>query len=396
MNKNHRERLLLDRYRATRARTLKLAQNLSDGDQTVQSMPDASPTKWHLAHTTWFFEAVILDKIVPNYRRFNEKFFFLFNSYYEQAGPRNLRTNRGMITRPSKDEIESYRKAVDKAMEDLMTIGSVKEDVLDLIEIGCNHEEQHQELLLTDILHLFSLNPLKPVALEEKLEADDNPVKLEWIDFKGGIVEIGHDPSNGFSYDNEMPRHKSLLAPFQIANRLVTNEEWIHFIEDKGYETPLLWLSDGWATVNNSSWKAPEYWEKRDGIWWTMTLHGMQPLKKNAPVTHVSYFEADAFARWSNKRLPLEIEWEHAVGSLNQAFGALWQWTSSAYLGYPGFRTFPGKISEYNGKFMNGQYVLRGSSIATPSGHSRKTYRNFFYPHQRWQFTGLRLAGDLN
>ncbi|MEP3275309.1 MAG: ergothioneine biosynthesis protein EgtB [Stappiaceae bacterium] len=414
---------IVARYQATRARSIALAEGLSDADQTVQSMADCSPTKWHLAHTTWFFEAFILVPHASNYSPFNERFFYLFNSYYEQAGPRHPRPQRGMLTRPSASEISQYRAHVDEAMAELLASGTPDARVTDLLILGCNHEEQHQELLQTDILHLFAQNPLKP-ALRSSIPIDSGnaTTSLKWIEIDGGVVEIGEDesdPNTGFIYDCESPRHEVLIRPFKIANRLVTNEEWIEFIQDDAYHTATLWLADGWATLNNENWQAPLYWEQRDGTWWSMTLHGPQPLNEKAPVTHISYFEAEAFARWSGKRLPTEFEWERSarlhesaasreeshpdllmprpatgVAELEQLYSDVWQWTGSSYLPYPGFKTAEGAVGEYNGKFMCGQFILRGGSCATSPGHSRRTYRNFFYPQQRWQFSGLRLAED--
>lgn len=404
-------------YRTTRRASAELAEGLSDADQTVQSMPDASPAKWHLAHTTWFFEQFILMPNARAYRPYDERFFYLFNSYYEQAGPRYARPRRGMLTRPSADEVLDYRAHVDAALLQLLDGGGLEPAAVALIELGCHHEQQHQELLLTDILHLFAQNPLKPAFRPSRPLDSAASVELAWQAFDGGLVEIGHD-GNGFAYDLEGPRHQTFLSPFRLANRLVTNAEWVAFIEDGGYRTPTLWLSDGWAHVSKEGWQAPLYWEPRESDWWTMTLHGPQPIHPDAPVTHVSYYEADAFARWAGKRLPREAEWEHAAASgasfatgreqpgllmprpatvgsgLRQMGGDTWEFTGSAFLGYPGFRPAEGAVGEYNGKFMCGQFVLRGSSCATTPGHSRITYRNFFYPHQRWQFTGLRLAED--
>lgn len=415
---------LYARFQNTRQRSAALADGLSDADQTVQSMADCSPTKWHLAHTTWFFEAFVLVPHVENYMSFSNDYFYLFNSYYEQAGPRHPRPQRGMLTRPSASEIMQYRAHVDEAMQRFLMSDALDMPVKELVILGCNHEEQHQELLQTDILHLFAQNPLKPALRSSIPIANRQTVSpLRWLDVAGGIVTVGQDevdPKTGFIYDNEGPSHEVLLRPFRIASRLVTNAEWMEFIADGGYETATLWLSDGWAAVNSEGWRAPLYWEEREDSWWSMTLHGPQPLNQNAPVTHVSYFEAEAFARWAGKRLPTEFEWERAathyesdtsrnefhsdllmprpaagLAEMEQLYSETWQWTGSSYLPYPGFKTAEGAVGEYNGKFMCGQFVLRGGSCATSPGHSRATYRNFFYPHQRWQFTGLRLAEDV-
>ena len=414
---------LYDRLRASRQLSLDLAAPLSDEDQTVQSMDDASPTKWHLAHTTWFYEAFILRAHLPSYVPFSDDFDYCFNSYYEAKGERQPRARRGLLTRPSAQEVRDYRGHVDDALaklfsEDLATDAS--HTVGTLIELGINHEQQHQELLLTDILSLFAANPLRPAfrQLQPKPEAVAGATPVSWIAFDGGVHKVGHD-GNGFSYDNEGPRHDVLLAPFRLASRCVTNAEWLAFIDDGGYRDPLLWLADGWATVKEQGWEAPCYWEQRDGVWHQMTLEGFLPLDARAPVSHVSYYEANAFAHWAGKRLPTEFEWEvasagHSLkgndlstnalrprpvksgggGRLAQLFGDVWEWTGSAYQPYPGYRAAPGAIGEYNGKFMVSQQVLRGGSCATPGGHIRATYRNFFFPHQRWQFTGVRLAED--
>lgn len=406
------------RYHHVRQESRQLAAPLSDADATVQSMDDASPAKWHLAHTTWFFEEMILKSNAAGYRAFDDGFGFLFNSYYESVGARHPRPRRGMITRPSLDQVCAYRDHVDAAMERLISEGPSAE-VAALVELGLNHEQQHQELLLTDILHLFAQNPLKPAYREaQPLAVSPEPRPLGWVSFDGGIVEIGHK-GDGFAYDCEGPRHEALIRPFRLADRLVTNREWLGFMADNGYRDPLLWLSDGWATVVTNGWGAPLYWENRDGEWWSMTLRGPQPVDPDAPVAHVSYFEADAFASWSGKRLPGEAEWERAAEGLAQSgtfaggglgrlrpkpasgepglrqmFGDVWEWTRSPFTPYPGFRAAAGAVGEYNGKFMNGQYVLRGGSCATPDGHVRATYRNFFQPDKRWQFSGLRLAED--
>lgn len=400
-----------------RAATGGLAAPLSDADATVQSMPDASPAKWHLAHTTWFFEAMVLTPESAAYRCFDERFNFLFNSYYESVGARQPRPLRGLLTRPTLAEGLAYREHVDAAMRDLLRRGPSPR-TLGVIELGCHHEQQHQELLLTDILHLFAQNPLRPAYRESV------PLPVETFDrvqtyktLPGGVFDIGHE-GRGFAFDSEGPRHAVRLEPFRLSDRLVTNREWMEFMSDKGYQNPLLWLSDGWAKVREEGWSAPLYWEARDGEYWSMTLRGVQPVDLDAPVTHVSYFEADAFASWMGRRLPTESEWEVAAqslpvdgnfagsgrlrpkpaampdGSLRQMFGDVWEWTRSAFMPYPRFRPMEGALGEYNGKFMSGQFVLRGGSCVTPEDHVRATYRNFFAPHTRWQFSGLRLAED--
>ena len=412
------ERSALERrYREVRAATVALALPLSDADATVQSMPDASPAKWHLAHTTWFFESMVLTADSSNYKAFDERFNFLFNSYYESVGARQPRPLRGLLTRPTLAEVLAYRDYVDSAIAQLLQ-RSPAEGLLKVIELGCHHEQQHQELLLTDILHLFAQNPLRPAYRESV------PLPVELIDrsqtyrgFPGGLVDIGH-PGPSFAFDCEGPRHTVRIEPYRLSDRLVTNGEWAEFIADGGYRNPLLWLSDGWATVRSEAWSAPLYWEARDGEFWSMTLRGAQPIDPDAPVTHVSYFEADAFATWASRRLPTEAEWEaaaqnlavagnfvnsgrlrprpapQATGELRQMFGDVWEWTRSAFLPYPRFRPMEGALGEYNGKFMSGQFVLRGGSCVTPEDHVRATYRNFFAPNARWQFSGLRLAED--
>lgn len=404
----------------TRKLSIELASPLSAEDMAVQAMDDASPTKWHLAHTTWFFETFVLTPYLPGYQLFDEAFNYCFNSYYEHQGPRQPRPKRGLLTRPSLERILAYREHVDLALAQLLAEQPAASPAwMRRLEIGINHEQQHQELILTDILALFAANPLRPAYRAARAGSD--PARLDaarWLEFPGGVFRIGHEGS-GFAWDNEQPRHDALLRPFRLADRPVTNWEWLEFIADGGYETPTLWLSDGWATVSRENWRAPLYWERRDAEWLEMTLEGLQPLSLGAPVAHVSYYEADAFARWSGDRLPTEFEWEVAAatareegnfletaalrprpaeaesdGSPRQMFGDVWEWTQSAYLPYPGYRAPEGALGEYNGKFMVGQQVLRGGSCATPERHIRASYRNFFYPHQRWQFTGLRLASE--
>ncbi len=406
------ETSLAARYVAVRARTEALASVLAPEDQVVQSMPDCSPTKWHRAHVTWFFETFVLAPFGDGYEPFDDEFAFLFNSYYEAAGPRHTRAERGKITRPNVAEVGAYRAHVDAAMVALLD-GDLADDAAELVELGLHHEQQHQELLLMDIKHLFSLNPTAPTYHSVTNEpAAATP--MGWVSIEGGIVDIGHH-GDGFSYDNELPRHQVLLRPFELADRLVTCGEWLEFMRDDGYQTAAHWLSDGWHTVNNRGWRAPEYWYEIDGVWHTFTLSGMRPVDPAEPVCHVSYFEADAYASWAGARLPTEFEWEtgasrgQAVGArpsfhpapadepngdLRQMFDELWQWTSSSYSPYPGFVTAPGAVGEYNGKFMVNTWVLRGGCVATPPEHARPTYRNFFGPGTRWHFSGLRLARD--
>jgi ergothioneine biosynthesis protein EgtB len=353
-------------------------------------MPDASPTKWHRAHVTWFFEQFLLLPNDPGYKIFDERFPFLFNSYYVAAGPRHARPQRGLITRPNGEDVTAYRAHVDAAM--LKLIARASADVLKLVEIGLHHEQQHQELLLTDILHAFAQNPTNP-AYDDKWTWPARTASDDYVSVPSGIRTIGHD-GEGYSFDNEHPRHDVLLQKVRIAKSLVSNREWLEFIADGGYTTPSLWLSDGWAAVQNEGWDAPGYWRERDGQWFTMTLAGEKPVDPAAAACHISYYEAEAFARWAGKHLPSEAEWEIAAraGLISDAFGQVWQWTRSAYLPYPGYRPADGALGEYNGKFMISQMVLRGSSLATPDGHERVSYRNFFYPPARWQFSGVRLA----
>ena len=410
---------LPDVYFDVRQQSLNLVSGLTDADATVQSMPDASPAKWHLAHTTWFFETLILLPKFGADSVFNPAFALLFNSYYESLGARHPRAQRGMLTQPSLDKILSYRAHVDEAMDKLFRSDiSAAEEAL--VILGINHEQQHQELLLTDILHLFAQNPLCPAYKSPEPLVCSVPQALaqKMLSYDGGVIKIGHSGGD-FAFDCEGPRHETLLRSYRIAHRAITNGEWISFIEDGGYNNSLLWLSDGWAYAQEEGWQAPGYWRKVDGAWHTMTLRGFQPVDKISPVCHVSYFEADAFARWSGKRLPNEAEWENAASALamkgnfvesgrlrpaaatlqydqpGQMYGDVWEWTQSPFCAYPGFKPLAGAVGEYNGKFMSGQYVLRGGSCVTPGNHIRATYRNFFQPEKRWQFSGLRLAEDL-
>lgn len=397
-------------FRTVRAETERRAAPLSPEDQAVQSMPDASPIKWHRAHTTWFFEQFVLTPHVPSYCPFDSQFAFLFNSYYVAAGPRHERPKRGLLTRPGAADIARYRAHVDAAVADLLvgdplsraSVAARDSDAVDsaalsevapLLEIGLHHEQQHQELMLTDILHAFSENPAAPVYDRDWRWPQCAPRRNDWCDLPEGIHTVGH-PAQGFCFDNETPAHRVLIGPVRVARNLVTNGEWLAFMRDGGYQRSELWLSDGFATVATEAWSAPGNWREIDGKWHVFALNGLFPVDEELPVNHVSYYEADAFARWAGKHLPSEFEWEVAArtGQLADAFGVVWQWTRSAYAPYPAYRPAAGALGEYNGKFMVNQMVLRGSSVATPPGHARVSYRNFFYPAARWQFTGLRLA----
>jgi ergothioneine biosynthesis protein EgtB len=398
-------------YAAVRALSLAIASPLSDADACVQPMPDASPAKWHLAHTTWFFETFVLRDHLPGYKAYDESYAFLFNSYYEGEGERHPRPQRGMITRPSLDEVRAWRAAVDEAL-----LAALDRLPAELITLGLNHEQQHQELMLMDLTATFFDNPLRPALWAAEASAPAAmPAPVHWLDGQEGLAEIGHD-GTGFAFDNEGPRHQVWLYPHQLADRPVTNAEWQAFMADGGYTSPLLWLADGWTWVQENRIEAPLYWVKVGDGWQRFALDGLRPVNPAEPVCHISYYEADAFARWAGARLPTEAEWEAAADGRDpdggnqleaagpvrplpadgsaQWFGDVWEWTGSAYLPYPGFRPAAGAVGEYNGKFMISQMVLRGGCCATPRGHVRASYRNFFYPHQRWMYSGLRLARD--
>ena len=383
---------LLGAYWRVRGLTESLAKDLSPEDQCIQSMPDASPVKWHRAHTTWFFEQFVLTPHLTGYSSFSEDFNYLFNSYYEAAGARQPRFARGMITRPSSDEVTAYRAHVDAAMIRLL---QECRDVDHLVALGLQHEQQHQELIVADCLHAFSLNPIAHAFIPEWVEPAPDDGGDEMIGFNELVSDIGH-AGTGFAFDNESPNHRVLLQPYRVARQLVRNGKWLDFIADGGYCTPSLWMSEGWAAVQTYGWSAPLHWRRRGDIWLSFGPGGETPLDLAAPVRHISWYEADAYARWAGARLPTEAEWENASRSshIAELDEHVWQWTASAYLPYPGFRAVAGALGEYNGKFMINQMVLRGGSAATPLGHARSTYRNFFHPDRRWQFTGLRLAED--
>ena len=404
---------LSDVYRSVRGTTDMLTAPLTDEDQCVQSMADASPAKWHRAHSTWFFEQFVLVPHAAGYRAHHPEYGFLFNSYYETVGARHPRPHRGLLTRPGAAEVGAYRHHVDAAM--LRFLPDAASHVRDIVSLGLHHEQQHQELLVTDMLHAFAQHPFGPALQPGWTDVSDaDPAgPIAWVDCKGGLVEIGADAHDGFVFDNETPVHRVFLPPYRLADRLVNNADYLEFIEDGGYRCATLWMSDGWALVQQQGWQAPLHWRREATAnpaspWVQMGPGGLAPLDPRAPVRHISWYEADAYARWAGARLPTEAEWEAAClhgaglqgagegrGGLRQMTGRVWQWTNSAYLPYPGFRAAAGAIGEYNGKFMIGQMVLRGSSVATPSGHARPTYRNFFHPDKRWQFAGLRLAEEL-
>lgn len=402
---------LSERYARVRGCSIALTAGLSAEDMQIQSMPDASPGKWNLAHTTWFFEQFVLGQD-SRYRPYNADWHYLFNSYYQSVGPMHARPQRGLLSRPALADVLAYRRHVDDALQELLT-GDIPAAVLAIIELGLHHEQQHQELLLTDIQHALSCNPLKPAYSTAIEAASTTSVPMTFIPGREGLVHIGH-AGDGFAFDNEGPRHRVWLEPHALANRPVSNAEYASFIHDGGYREPTLWLSEGWATVQREQWQRPMYWQ--DDLASVFTLHGVRSLDPHAPVCHLSYYEADAFARWAGARLPTEAEWENAAehvpvegnlldrtprlpraangDGLLHMYGDVWEWTSSAYSSYPGFKTLPGALGEYNGKFMSGQMVLRGGSLATPRDHIRSSYRNFFPPDARWQFMGLRLAQD--
>lgn len=413
---------LINRYRDVRKFSHKLVEPLEIEDFVIQAMDNTSPTKWHLAHTSWFFETFILEKVNETYDSLHPQYSHLFNSYYLQAGDPHERSCRGLISRPTVREVFEFREYIDKEILNFLEQAD-KEQIAEwgpVIEIGIHHEQQHQELILTDLKYLFYQNPLKPTYRNFELPESEIPEELSWIDFEEGIYHVGNDGEE-FIYDNEHPRHRCFLEAFAVTDRLITNGEYMEFIEDGGYNRSELWLDDGWSTIKERRWEAPLYWEHIDGEWQQFTLSGMRTVDPNEPVTHISYYEADAFARWADARLPTEGEWEAIAGGLpyegnfvdqenfhprpvqhqdsegfKQIYGDVWEWTQSAYAPYPGYEPLEGALGEYNGKFMCGQYVLRGGSCATSQSHIRKTYRNFFYPDARWQFNGLRLARSLN
>lgn len=388
----------LERFRAVRAATLSLTQGLSAEDQQAQSMPDASPVKWHLAHSTWFFEKMLLAR-VDGYTPVDPVFDVLFNSYYDSIGDRLPRSARGLMTRPGLEGVLGYRKSIDARMAEWLADleASFDAEAEWLFELGLNHEQQHQELLLSDVLHLFAQSPLKPAYSANPPTPESCGAAANYVALSGGLVEVGWDGA-GFGFDNEGPRHEVRLFPYELSDRLVSNAEFCAFIADGGYRRPELWMSDGWARVNTEGWAAPLYWEGHGAGWREMSLGGLASIDPDAPVSHLSWYEADAYARWAGARLPTEFEWEHAIQSrradFRQVDTALWQWSSSAYGPYPGFKPASGAPGEYNGKFMANQMVLRGGCFVTPAGHARPTYRNFYYPHQRWPFAGARLARD--
>ncbi|RLU00780.1 ergothioneine biosynthesis protein EgtB [Ketobacter sp.] len=415
MEMDNRTTQLLTRYQSTRKMSRDIAEPLQPEDQMIQSMPDASPTKWHLAHTSWFFETFVLNRYLPGYQPYAPEFAYLFNSYYNQVGPQYRRPQRGLISRPTVAEVHAYRQYVDDHLQALLRTGWADPAGLQLIELGVQHEQQHQELMLTDIKHGFSFNPLYPALVTREPERGSASTQ-HWLTYAGGQYNLGYDGPD-FHFDNEGPRHQVLVPPFKLAQRLVTNGEYLDFMADGGYHNPLLWLSDGWAWRQQQQVEQPLYWQQADGQWQHYTLAGLQPIALTEPVCHISYYEADAFAQWSGKRLPTEAEWETAAGSLpvagdfldltrlhpapapagdglQQLYGTCWQWTRSAYSPYPGFKPAAGAVGEYNGKFMCNQLVLKGGSCVTPRGHVRPSYRNFFPAHAQWQFTGIRMADD--
>jgi ergothioneine biosynthesis protein EgtB len=401
-------------YRRVRDKSEEICLPLRVDDYQIQSAMETSPPKWHLAHVTWFFETFVLKDFVPDFLPWNANFNYLFNSYYQTIGDMHARTNRDVLSRPTVEEVYQYRFDIDEQMVDLLTKldESQWQNIVSRVLLGLNHEQQHQELLFMDIKHNLWYNPLRPAYLEFRPQNMDSFAELSWESREHGLVKIGQD-DDSFAFDNERPKHKVWLEPHKLSSRLMTNAEYLDFIEDKGYQRPELWLSDGWSHIKKNQWKSPLYWECQDGLWHEFTLYGLETLNPSAPVSHISYYEADAFARWLGKRLPLEAELEtkllelpiqghfsdsgiyHPQAGAGQNYGSLWEWTASPYVGYPGFKPLPGSMGEYNGKFMCNQWVLRGGSCVTPLDHIRPTYRNFFYPHDRWQFAGIRLAEDL-
>ena len=422
---------LAEQYRTVRAFTETLTEPLATEDYVVQSHADVSPTKWHLAHTTWFWETFVLAEFLDGYELYDARYPFLFNSYYVQAGERHCRAQRGYLSRPTVAEVFAFRAHVDEAMHRLLAdlAGDADSPLAEVVRVGLNHEQQHQELMLTDIKHVFSVNPLRPAYRERAHTPAPAHGPVQWISFDEGLHEVGYLPERDgpFTFDNETPRHRVFVERFALADRLVTCGEYLAFMDDGGYERAPLWLSEGFATVQEHGWSEPFYWEQRDGAWWHFTLSGMRPVDPNEPLTHISYFEADAYARWAGFRLPTEFEWEVAsegvaidgnfaedgplhptapatvaggdgaptAPRLQQLFGDVWEWTRSQYSPYPGYQPLPGALGEYNGKFMSNQFVLRGGSCATSRSHIRRTYRNFFPADATWQFTGIRLARDL-
>ncbi|MGB8374369.1 MAG: ergothioneine biosynthesis protein EgtB [Salegentibacter sp.] len=376
-------------FSSTRRKSESICSTLETEDYVVQPIADVSPPKWHLGHTTWFFEEFVLKEYQEDYQLFDENSAYVFNSYYESVGEKVIRTNRGNLSRPTVKWVYDYRAYVTKAMASFLKMEDLSQEILDVIQIGCHHEKQHQELLLTDIKYILGNNPLFP---KYQNEFEENPLQnfeREWITIEEGIYEIGHK-TESFCYDNELGAHKQFLSDYQISNKLVTNAEYIEFIEDGGYDDVLLWHAEGWDWININNIGSPLYWHQIEGEWYQYTLSGLQPLNKEAPLSHISYYEAFAFAQWKEMRLPTEFEWEAASKKFD--WGSRWEWTESAYSPYPGFKTAEGALGEYNGKFMVSQKVLRGGSVATSENHTRNTYRNFFHPHLRWQFTGLRLV----
>ena len=411
---------LLAQYQSVRLQTEALSQPLSAEDCALQSMPDASPVKWHLAHTSWFFETFVLEPAIHGYRAFHPRFRELFNSYYVAVGPRHPRPERGLLSRPPLAEVYAYRRHVDQHVASLLADDELSPALRDLVELGIHHEQQHQELIVTDLKHLLSRNPLEPVYVEQRALPAAGAMRQTWSAQPDGIRQIGHG-GGGFCFDNEQPRHRVFIDAFEIASRPVTNGEYAEFIAGGGYERPELWLSEGWEIKSAQGWSAPLYWRPDGARWRSFTLHGVRPLNNDEPVCHVSFFEADAYARWAHARVPTEAEWEtfaqaqplsgnfledghfhplpcaaRADGAPVQVYGDVWEWTRSSYEPYPGYRAAPGAVGEYNGKFMSNQYVLRGGSCATPASHIRATYRNFFPAAARWQFSGIRLARDVN